>query len=244
MIAPIIDQATATFAVDLVFHRGEKFGTDAVGLGEDFVAVWGVEVERDCAGAPLAVSFGQFENGIADLEFGVTDEAGFVFVLGESFWGEGRLHEGEEASGISDAEAGIHVLKESGSITGTSVVRGNVPMIADGILDAPFAIAVFHLARRVERLRTGVEGGVVDGVDIADIVVETGKERLLLGAANIAHFKHGVAEFDGGVEDAPIGILGANGFLGVEGGFEEIEEARNPVNDEIGSDAAVARGYW
>jgi hypothetical protein len=88
-----------------------------------------------------------------------------------------------------------------------------------------------------------VDGGIVGGVDVADVVVESGEERFMLGSANVAHFQNGVAEFDGGVRDAAVGILRASGFLGVKGGLQEVEKTRDAANDEIRSDVAVALGY-
>jgi hypothetical protein len=65
----------------------------------------------------------------------------------------------------------------------------------------------------------------------------------MLGPADIAHLQHGVAEFGGSVRDFAAGFLGANGFLGVKGGFEKLEEPRDAAYDEIRSDVAVAFRY-
>ena len=64
----------------------------------------------------------------------------------------------------------------------------------------------------------------------------------MLGAADIAHFEHGVAEFNCGVGDGTVGLFGAGSFLGVEGGFQEVEETRDALNNEIWGDVAVPCG--
>ena len=212
-------------------------------LIENLITIWRVVVQSDGARSPLAMSFREFEDGVANLEFRVADGAWLGLVFRKNSCAESGLHEGEEAGGVFHTEAGVEVLEKSGTIAGAGGVRGDEPVIANGIFDASFAVAVVHLLGRVDGFGAGVDGGIVGGVDVADVVVESGEERFMLGAANVAHFQNGVAEFNGGVRDAAVGILRASGFLGVKGGLQEVEKTRDTANDEIRSDVAVALGY-
>ncbi len=242
VIAPIIEKTAATLAIHLVLYGRQEFGTSALSLGKNFVTVGGVVVECDGARTPLSVGFRQFENRITDLKLGMADRTGAGFVLHESLSSKRGLNEGEKSGGVLDAEAGVQILEERRAIAGASGVRGDEPVIADGILDASFAVAVVHLPGRVERLGAGLDGTLVEGVDIADIEVETGEERLLLRATNVTHLEHGVAEFDSSVGNAATRRLCADSFFRVEGGLQEVEETRDTENDEIGSDASEAGG--
>jgi fermentation-respiration switch protein FrsA (DUF1100 family) len=116
-------------------------------------------------------------------------------------------------------------------------------VIAGGIFDASLAVAVVHLPGSVKRFGAGLNCGIVDRVDVADVVVESSEQRLRLGPADIAHLQHGVAESDGSMRDFAAGFLGTNSFLGVKGGFEKVEEPRDAAYDEIRSDVVVAFGY-
>ena len=243
VVAPVIDETATAIAVELVFHGETEFGTCVQGLIENVITIWRVVVQSDGARSPLAMGFREFEDGVANLEFRVADDAWLERVFRKNLCAKSGLHEGEKASGVFHTEAGVEVLEKSGTIAGASGVRGDEPVIADGICDASFAVAVFHLLGRVDGFGAGLGGGIVGGVDVADVVVESGEERFMFGAANVAHFQHGVAEFDGGVRDAVVGILRASGFLGVKGGLQEVEKTRDATNDEIRSDVAVALGH-
>ncbi len=243
VIAPVIDKTATAIAVELVFHGETELGTCVQGLIENVITIWRVVVQSDGARSPLAMSFREFEDGVANLEFRVADGAWLGLVFRKNSCAESGLHEGEEAGGVFHTEAGVEVLEKSGTIAGAGGVRGDEPVIADGIFDASFAVAVVHLLGRVDGFGAGVDGGIVGGVDVADVVVESGEERFMLGATNVAHFQHGVAEFDCGVRDAAVGILRASGFLGVKGGLQEVEKTRDAANEEIRSDVAVALGY-
>jgi hypothetical protein len=244
VIAPAIDKTAAAIAVELVLHGEIEFGAGAQGLIENVITVWSVVVESNGSRSPLAVvGIGNFEGSVANLECGMDDRACIRFVLRQGFCGEGGLHKREEVSRAFYRELGVEILERVRAVVGGSGVRGDIPVIADRIFDASFAVAIVHLARSVERFSAGLDGGIVDRVDVADIVVESGEERLMLDATNIAHFEHGVTEFNGSVRDFAAGFLGANGFLGVKGGLEEVEETRDAADDEIRSDVTVAFGY-
>ena len=81
VIAPVIDKAAGAIIVDLIFHGEVEFGTGAQDLRKNVVTVWRVVVEGDWARTPPAMGFGEFKNGVADLKFGVGDQAGVVFVF-------------------------------------------------------------------------------------------------------------------------------------------------------------------
>jgi hypothetical protein len=243
VIAPAIDKATTTIAIELIFHGKVELGAGAQSLVENVITIWGVVVQSDGARSPFAVGIGNFEGSVANLECGVGDRACVGFVFREDFCAESGLDEREEIGSTFYAEVGVEILETVRPVAGASGVRGDIPVIADGILDASFAVAVVHLSRSVERFCAGLDCGIIDGVDIAGVIVESGKERLMLGAPNIAHFQHRIAEFDGSVRDFAAGFLSANGFLGVKGGLEEDEETRDAVDDEVWSDIAVTFGY-
>src|SRR5208283_3728732 len=209
---------------------------------ENVITVWSVVVESNASRSPLAVGIGNFEGRVANLERGVGDRACAGFVFRQSFCAESRLHEREKVSRAFYAKVGVQILNRVRSVVGARGVRSEIPVIADRIFDASFAVAVVYLARCVERFCAGLDGRIVGRVDVADVIVQSGEKRLNLGATNIAHFEHGVTEFDGGVRDLAAGFRGANGFLGVKGGLEEVEETRDPADDEIRRDVTVASG--
>ena len=81
------------------------------------------------------------------------------------------MGEPEEGGGVFDAEVGIEVLKRIGAVMGAHRVSDDVPLIADGIFDAALALAVIHRFGRIEGVCAGVDGGIVGGIDLGDVVV-------------------------------------------------------------------------
>lgn len=117
-------------------------------------------------------------------------------------------------------------------------MRRDVPVIAAKILDASLAIAVFHVPGFVERFGTSVDGAVVGGVRVFDVVMKVGGKFGGFGPADAAHLQHGITDFDSGVHDEAVGAHTADQLLSVEGGFKEIEKRGWIAKDQIRGDIA------
>lgn len=119
VIAPIIEQAAGAVTVQFVFQGPEEFGTGREGLVEDLVALLREVVERGGPRSPLAVSFREFDEGVADANSGMANGARLVGILIEDSRVEGFFDEGNEFGRVLETEIESEIVKKRRAVGGT-----------------------------------------------------------------------------------------------------------------------------